>query len=419
MDLKLARVGLFVFLMALAALPIKSVSSAFLTAHAISGRIARADGEPLAGALVIAQGEGISTTTDAEGRYTLNGLSEGTHALVASMPGLVFAPPSRVVTVPPDQTGQDFTATPGYTTFLPHIVTAAATPLPSSGWREVPSPTTELLAGVALSGPNDGWVVGRGAILRLRNGTWSQVDAPLTGLWFLSSVALSGPDDGWAVGSAVVGEREQGIILRLSGGQWSQVAAPVGGPLNDIALSGPNDGWAVGDLGSAVLRLSGGQWSVVNSATSRILNAVALSGPDSGWAVGDDGMRIYLDSGQWSGGSTGWCGQLFDVALTGRNEGWAVGSSENGGPCALRYMEGQGWQPAAVPALGENDLRGIALSSRDEGWAVGTGGVLLRLQAGAWRQVVSPTQADLNDIALSGPNHGWAVGRGTILRLSP
>lgn len=54
---------------------------------------------------------GKVVSTDDSGRYTLAGLDPGTYAVAASRPGYAFTPSSRTVTVGPNATGVDFTAT--------------------------------------------------------------------------------------------------------------------------------------------------------------------------------------------------------------------------------------------------------------------------------------------------------------------
>ncbi len=72
----------------------------------IGGRITDADGNPLAGVTVTANGE-YRATTGADGTYTLDGLPAGTYVLTPGS-GYFWEPVQRAVTVPPDATGQDF-----------------------------------------------------------------------------------------------------------------------------------------------------------------------------------------------------------------------------------------------------------------------------------------------------------------------
>lgn len=69
----------------------------------------RANGSGLSGVTVT--GGGQTASTDASGAYTLSGLAEGTFQVQPSRANYTFAPTARSVTVGPDQTGVDFTAT--------------------------------------------------------------------------------------------------------------------------------------------------------------------------------------------------------------------------------------------------------------------------------------------------------------------
>jgi hypothetical protein len=79
----------------------------------ISGQVVNADNNnnPLA-SVTISLSNGASTTTDINGNYTLSGIPAGTYTVTASINGMSFAPNNRVVTIPPDATGQNFTASP-------------------------------------------------------------------------------------------------------------------------------------------------------------------------------------------------------------------------------------------------------------------------------------------------------------------
>jgi ELWxxDGT repeat protein len=80
------------------------------TTSTISGSITDANGAPLAG-VTISASDGSSATTGSDGTYTLTGLSTGTYTLTPMLSGYTFDPASLTVEVPPNATGQDFTAT--------------------------------------------------------------------------------------------------------------------------------------------------------------------------------------------------------------------------------------------------------------------------------------------------------------------
>ncbi len=77
--------------------------------YSISGRVVDASGNPFPG-VTISDNAGHTTTTGSDGRYTLSGLAAGTYIITPSRIGYIFSPASRQVTVPPDATGQNFTA---------------------------------------------------------------------------------------------------------------------------------------------------------------------------------------------------------------------------------------------------------------------------------------------------------------------
>lgn len=77
----------------------------------ISGRVADTNGQPLPDLLVSITGED-SATTNPDGVYTFNDVEPGTYTItIAYTPYYTFTPSSRVVTVPPNATAQNFLAT--------------------------------------------------------------------------------------------------------------------------------------------------------------------------------------------------------------------------------------------------------------------------------------------------------------------
>jgi subtilisin family serine protease len=92
---------------------VQSVAPAGST-FSISGTITQGSAG-LAGVQVAAGGQ--SATTAADGSYTLSGLPAGSYTVTPSKSGASFTPASRSVTVGPDQTGEDFMATAGTSTF--------------------------------------------------------------------------------------------------------------------------------------------------------------------------------------------------------------------------------------------------------------------------------------------------------------
>ncbi|MBC7286621.1 MAG: carboxypeptidase regulatory-like domain-containing protein, partial [Armatimonadetes bacterium] len=78
----------------------------------VAGRIAKSDGQPLAGVRVTVGP--FEAVTAADGTYEVTGLADGTYEVRPQLQNWAFLPPVKVVTVPPDAPGTDFTAVPGY-----------------------------------------------------------------------------------------------------------------------------------------------------------------------------------------------------------------------------------------------------------------------------------------------------------------
>jgi len=78
----------------------------------VSGKITDANGAALAG-VKVSTNTGVSATTDSSGNYTINGLLAGPYTLTPSLAGYTFSPVTRNVTIPPNATGINFTATAG------------------------------------------------------------------------------------------------------------------------------------------------------------------------------------------------------------------------------------------------------------------------------------------------------------------
>jgi Carboxypeptidase regulatory-like domain len=98
--------------------------TAVVTTYTISGRVATGSGTGIQGA-TISDGAGHTATTNSSGYYTLSGLVADTYTLTPSRGGCTFSPTSRVVSVPPSRTGQNFTGTcsgQSHRAYLPAIL---------------------------------------------------------------------------------------------------------------------------------------------------------------------------------------------------------------------------------------------------------------------------------------------------------
>lgn len=88
----------------------------------IRGRVT-SGGKPLAG-ITIADNQSHTTTTNADGIYTLTSLRQGTYTITASGGGYAFEPKNRTLSVPPSAETQDFFDTTPlvHNTWLPLIM---------------------------------------------------------------------------------------------------------------------------------------------------------------------------------------------------------------------------------------------------------------------------------------------------------
>lgn len=98
------------------------------------------------GGATVAAG-GASVTADASGNYTISGLAAGTYTVTPSKSGCTFSPTSQSVSVGPDATGQNFTASCGDTP-LTSGVTLADQRVALGAWKyysiDVPAGASKL-----------------------------------------------------------------------------------------------------------------------------------------------------------------------------------------------------------------------------------------------------------------------------------
>ncbi|MCB0211592.1 MAG: carboxypeptidase regulatory-like domain-containing protein [Anaerolineae bacterium] len=77
--------------------------------NTIQGEVTDSGNTPVAN-VTVSTGNGQSTTTGANGAYSLSNLADGTYTLTPFKTGYYFSPASRTIGVPPDQNSQNFTA---------------------------------------------------------------------------------------------------------------------------------------------------------------------------------------------------------------------------------------------------------------------------------------------------------------------
>jgi len=80
--------------------------------YAVAGRITDGQARPIAGVTLTVTPGNRTATTDAQGRYLLDGLSAGTYLLTPVRPGFTFSPFTRLISVPTSVEGVDFVMAP-------------------------------------------------------------------------------------------------------------------------------------------------------------------------------------------------------------------------------------------------------------------------------------------------------------------
>jgi len=344
--------------------------------------------------------------------------------------------------------------------------TGTPTPRPAPcppAWTVVSSPNggsvNNVLYGVALAGPNDGWAVGYADSRRIQTRTehwdgtaWTVVPSPNVGADsnYLYGVAVAGPSDVWAVGYAFTGQAVLTLIEHWDGTAWTVSPSPnlsSNNVLKAVAVAGPSDVWAVGyyDSGSVHETLTehwnGSAWTVIASpnpgSISNGLNAVAVAGPGDVWAVGSVGTgSVYQTlTEHWNG--TTWSvvpspnvagvnNALYAVAVAGARDVWAVGNTGNGSATQTTltaHWNGTAWSIVPSPNVAgvNNTLSAVAAAAPDDVWAVGysdNGGATQTLTAhwngSAWTVVPSSGPSanfnTLQAVAVAGTGAIWAVG---------
>ncbi len=250
-----------------------------------------------------------------------------------------------------------------------------------AGWTAQDSGANWDLKDVHFTDVNNGWAVGRGGMLRTKDGgaTWTKEEVEV-GRRGLAAVYFANPQCGWAVGG---GQRGGLVLVTGDGGaNWRPVQAP-------------NDRGSKGEF-----------------------FAVHFPDPANGWAVGMYGVIMATKDGgmTWTQQATQVTGEpLVAVRFVDALRGWAVAERQ-----LLQTTDGgANWQvvtPAGLPDRG--GYQGLFFASPECGWLGAAGGKIARTTDGAktWTTVQTPGKWWTQDIHFVDANLGWAVGgNGQIL----
>jgi len=305
-----------------------------------------------------------------------------------------------------------------------------------AGWTVTSSPTTRNLYSVFALSPTDAWAVGAfDTIIRWNGASWTgPMIAPTTGVHY-RSIRMVNAADGWIAGRLNPTSQE-GTLLRWNGAAWSIVRSFVTVDLNGLfMLPGGGVGSAVGDA-ETIIHWDSSIWFARTSPTSTDLNAVSMVASNDGWAVGDEGRIFRYNGLAWSHYETLPSRvNLHGLHMRASADGWAVGAplpmTDPSGlpfpPTILRW-NGAAWTsvtPSGV-ALGRT-LYAVDMLSATESWAVGDGttntaATMLKWDGALWTSVPSGTPVNqpsagvysrLYSIDMLSSTDGWAVGCAT------
>lgn len=277
-------------------------------------------------------------------------------------------------------------------------------------------------------------------------------EGPLRGIYLRSGgTGYIGAGEGWAVGGAP----GVPILSHYDGFSWELRGSPIAGAVYNsvhfctapgapsVGLCSPNgdgtDGWIVGTDGAAARALYVSNPSTLTEVSTGLAPATNLTSvfmvchsPPYGtgcpgalsagrtYAAGQSGGFgvIYVFNGDPLNGG-GWTLQ-FTSALTSKFNsiymfwdgsqlgGFAVG---NGGIVAR--LNSGAWNDVAIGG-GATDLLGVFVDNGNpiDAWAVGKSGQIWRFATGFWSGFVSPlgTGSDLVSVFLTSTSEGWIVG---------
>jgi photosystem II stability/assembly factor-like uncharacterized protein len=298
------------------------------------------------------------------------------------------------------------------------IMTAPSLFAQTSGtWQlQSPLPTGQVLHGVDLVSPSEGWAVGEaGLILHTTDGgiTWAAQNSATNQQ--LNAVRFLDPQHGWAVG---------GVLLYTTNGGQTWVAGTRTGNLGtmySVDFVNTNNGWAVGTQGGVLRTTDGGHtWQTQTTPTHQNLIGVDFVDVNTGWVVGGNGTILHTADGgaAWSLQNSNSTVFLQSVSFVNGSEGWAAGSAYPVAGILHTTDGGVTWVSQSVsPDFG---LNSIFFSDSLNGWAAGAEGILLNTMNGGqtWaNQLPGPSvpvglNPVLNSVSFTDALNGASVGNG-------
>ncbi len=275
------------------------------------------------------------------------------------------------------------------------------------GWRQLSSPTTNVLRGVFGDGSGEVFAVGSKSTVVRAAVTHAAVAEVLDPGYALRSV--------WATGGSAFAVGDEGTVLvRGNNEVWTGNSGVIGDNTQMTVFGTSATNVVTAGSGGQLAHFMGSAWAPEDSSVVTSINGLWSRTSGDWLAVGEAGM-ILRGSGTgaltWVGESSGVTTDLYGVWAS-ATDAYAVGF----GGVVLHSSGGGTW--AAETSGTSVDLFGV-FGAGDQVWAVGAEGTIINRTGGAWR-VERSGGADLRAVWASGPSDAWAVGNaGTLLRRAP
>lgn len=348
------------------------------------------------------------------------------------------------------------------------------TPAPTADLSRYFPSQGDVLNGVFMVSPGDGWAVGstntlasgtENLILHYTGKQWDQISGPTnqdlhTDSSSLQRVFMVSASEGWAIGNATVTTNDaqgssttfRAFILHYTGGHWAQQGPLFNSALADIFMTSASNGWAVGAAGgdqgpasatSLLLHYNGRSWTRIQ-APGWGLSSISMTSASDGWitgnAVGSAGNNSFLlryNGSIWTQvPKPSAIDEILSLSMVSASDGWAAGLKFLANPTGagalfagtpsrlvFAHYNGTTWTdtqaPLAISQSQFGSVNSLFMDSSTDGWSVGTfsgGNLYFHYSGGKWTQVNGPGMDGLLGVFMLSAGEGWAVGNnGAIL----
>lgn len=247
-------------------------------------------------------------------------------------------------------------------TFLYAACDDGITPPPYDGpWEKVAVPDgLSDPTSICFTGPNDGWVVGFGAVGRYDGNQWKVFKdfGSREEYYILEDIFVLSSTDVWISGEIKRSQTDyNGIIIHYDGVDWEYLEFKDMINVGALWMFSNGIGWGGGDR---LLYFNGETWEDYGPYYS--IQGFYFHSPNDGWMV--TLTHVYhWDGVEWTEvlkaeGDT-W---LYDIDFAAPDDGWAVGYHRN------YHYDGTEWK--RYDPLNNKDFDGVHFFNEDFGWGI-------------------------------------------------